>query len=68
VIRSYGLTILPDGIFNLSDGRKEAKRLTGKSTVPVLVTDDGEVVADSKNIAAWAKANPAGAKTEAASA
>jgi len=27
--------------------------------VPVLVTDDDEVVADSKNIVAWARAHPA---------
>ena len=58
VIKSYGLAGLPDGIFNDTAGRKEAKRLTGKSTVPVLVTDDGEVVYDSKKIVAWAKANP----------
>ena len=50
---------LPDQPFSETSGRKEAKRLTGKSTVPVLVTDDGEVVADSKNIVAWAKDNPA---------
>jgi glutaredoxin len=59
VVKSYGLTILPDRPFNETEGRKEAKRLTGKSTVPVLVTDDGEVVADSKNIVAWAGDNPA---------
>jgi Glutathione S-transferase, N-terminal domain len=58
VIKSYGLAILP-GPFNATEGRKEAKRLTGKYTVPVLVTDDGEVVADSKNIVAWAKEHPA---------
>jgi glutathione S-transferase len=29
--------------------------------VPVLVTDDGEAIADSKNIVEWAKAHPAGA-------
>jgi glutaredoxin len=62
VIKSYGLTILPDTPFNQTEGRKEAKRLTGKSTVPVLVTDDGEVVADSRKIVDWAKKNPAGAK------
>ena len=66
VIRSYGLGILPDTPFNRTSGRQEAKRLTGKSMVPVLVTDDGEVIADSKKIVAWAKENPAGAETAAA--
>ena len=37
------------------------KELTGEYSVPVLVTDDDEVVAGSEEIAAWAKANPAGA-------
>jgi Glutathione S-transferase, N-terminal domain len=59
VIRSYGLKILPDGLFNRTRGRQEVKRLTGSSTVPVLVTDDGEVIADSRNIVAWARENPA---------
>jgi len=61
VIRSYGLAPLPDGIFNRTAGRQEAKRLTGSSMVPVLVTDDGEVIKDSKKIADWARRNPAGA-------
>jgi|SRR5947209_17415129 len=63
LVKSYGLTILPDGLANRTAGRQEAKRLTGKSTVPVLVTDDGEVVADSKRIVAWAKQNPAATAT-----
>lgn len=58
VIKSYGLAILP-GLFNQTRGRKEVKELTGEYTVPVLVTDDGEVVDDSKKIVAWAKAHPA---------
>jgi hypothetical protein len=66
VIKSYGLGVLPDTPFNQTAGRKEAKRLTGKSIVPVLVTDDGEVVQDSKNIIDWAKKNPAGATSAAA--
>jgi glutaredoxin 2 len=37
------------------------KELTGNYWVPVLVTDSGETIADSKNIVAWAKAHPAGA-------
>jgi glutathione S-transferase len=66
LVKSYGLTVLPDQPFNQTQGRQEAKRLTGKSTVPVLVTDDGEVVADSKNIVAWASANPASGAERAA--
>lgn len=64
VIRSYGLGMLPDLPFNRTSGRQEAKRLTGRSTVPVLVTDDGDVVADSKRIVEWAETNPAGAGTK----
>lgn len=58
VIRSYGLAVLPD-IFNRTQGRREVKELTGENTVPVLVTDSGEVVSDSKKIVAWARAHPA---------
>jgi glutathione S-transferase len=58
VIRSYGVGILP-AAFNRTRGRREVKELTGNYMVPVLVTDDGEVVQDSKKIVAWAKANPA---------
>jgi hypothetical protein len=60
LVKSYGLAILP-GIFNQTGGRRKAKELTGSYEVPVLVTDDGEVISDSKKIVAWAKANPAGA-------
>ena len=58
VIMSYGWALLPD-FMNPTRGRREAKALTGKTTVPVLVTDSGEVVSDSKNIIAWAKEHPA---------
>jgi hypothetical protein len=58
VIRSYGWDVLP-GFLNQTAGRREAKRLTGEVTVPVLVTDDGEVVYDSKKIVAWARKHPA---------
>ena len=61
VVRSYGLTILPDRVFNRTPGREEVKRLTGSSMVPVLVTDDGEVIRDSKRIVEWAQRNAAGA-------
>lgn len=58
VIKSYGWGVLPD-LMNRSEGRRAARELTGKSWVPVLVTDSGEVISDSKRIAAWAKKNPA---------
>jgi len=59
VIKSYGLAALPE-FLNKTRGRQEVKELTGHVTVPVLVTDSGEVVRESKDIVAWAKAHPAG--------
>lgn len=58
VVKSYGLAPLPDAIFNRSAGRREAKRLTGSSMVPVLVTDDGEAISGSQAIQDWAAAHP----------
>lgn len=58
VVKSYGFSFLPD----FTQGRKEAKRLTGESYVPVLVLDDGQVISDSKDIVAWAHNNPAPAE------
>ena len=51
--------MLPDTPFNMTPGRKRAKELTGKSMVPVLELDDGTVISGSKEIVAWARANPA---------
>ena len=58
VIKSYGLGVLPS-LFNRTRGRRDVKELTGSYMVPVLVTDDGEVVSGSKEIAAWAGAHQA---------
>jgi Glutathione S-transferase, N-terminal domain len=54
VVRCFGWTELPD-VFNLTPGRRRVKQLTGKNTVPVLVTDDEEVIAGSSEIVAWAR-------------
>lgn len=54
VVRTYGFGGLPD----LTPGRREVKRLSGQSWVPVLVTGDGEVVSGSREIADWAAAHP----------
>ncbi|MEK6230093.1 MAG: glutathione S-transferase N-terminal domain-containing protein [Actinomycetota bacterium] len=64
VIKSYGLAMLPE-FLNKTRGRQEVKELTGELTVPVLVTDSGEVVPESKDIVAWAKAHQAGASAAA---
>ena len=57
VIKSYGLGALPD-FLNRTRGRQAVKRLTGNNWVPVLELDDGEVVAGSHEIMAWAGAHP----------
>lgn len=38
--------------------RAEIERLSGQRAVPILVLDDGEVIAGSGTIASWAKRNP----------
>ena len=53
VIKAYGLGQLPD----FTQARREVKRLTGKSWVPILVLDDGDVIEGSHQIAAWARDN-----------
>ena len=55
IVKAYGFGPLPD----LTAGRKRAKELTGQSWVPVLELDDGTAISGSKEIAAWASANPA---------
>ena len=56
VEKVYGLGLLPDF---LNPTRREVRKLTGQNVVPVLVTDDGEVIRESKQIAKWAADNPA---------
>ena len=57
VVKAYGLGLLPDAVNG--PRRAEVKRLTGDSWVPALQLDDGTMVSGSKEIATWAKANPA---------
>ena len=59
VIKVRGLGIGPRFLHVMTDGRREVEELTGQRAVPVLITDDGEVVSDSKRIIEWAEANPA---------
>lgn len=54
VVRCLGWEALP-ALFNQTPGRRRVKQLTGQYEVPVLVTDDDEVIAGSQEIAEWAK-------------
>jgi hypothetical protein len=54
--RTYGWGVLGD---TLNPTRGKIRELTGQSMVPVLVTDDGEVIQDSRRIIEWARDNPA---------
>ena len=66
VIKVRGLGIGPKFVHVMTEGRREVERLTGQPAVPVLVTDDGEVIQDSQRIVEWAKAHPASAASSAA--
>ena len=57
VVKAYGYGPLPD----FTSGRREVKRLSGTSWVPLLVTDDGDVIQDSEQIIAWAQQHPVAA-------
>jgi len=58
VKKAYGWAALPSAL-NFTSGRREVRELTGKDEVPVLVLDDGEVVAGTEQIVFWAEAHPA---------
>jgi Glutathione S-transferase, N-terminal domain len=57
VIKARGLGIGP--IKLMTDERREVQELTGSPVVPVLVTDDGEVINESQRIVEWAKSHQA---------
>jgi hypothetical protein len=62
VQKTYGWGLLGDA---LNPTRKPVRELTGQNWVPVLVTDEGEVIQGSQKIVEWAKAHPAAASTPA---
>jgi hypothetical protein len=66
VIKVQGLGIGPKFLQWVTDGRREVERISGQRTVPVLVTDEGEVVTESQRIVDWARQHPATSATSAA--
>jgi hypothetical protein len=63
VERVYGWGVLGDA---LNPTRGKIRELTGQNMVPVLATDDGEVITGSDKIAMWARDNPASGADRAA--
>jgi glutathione S-transferase len=59
LVTVHGLGVGP--VKWMTEGRREVEELTGRPIVPVLITDDGEAISESKRIAEWARAHPADA-------
>ena len=53
IVRSYGWGLLPAAL-NRSEGRRLARQATGKSWLPLLVTDSGDRIPGSNRIMEWA--------------
>jgi hypothetical protein len=58
VVKTQGLGIGPSFMHVMTEGRREVEKLAGSPTVPVLVTDDGQVINESERIVQWAKTHP----------
>lgn len=58
VVKVRGLGVGPRFLHWMTPGRREVEELTGQHAVPVLVTDEGEAIHDSKRIVEWAKTHP----------
>jgi hypothetical protein len=54
VVKVGGLGVGPKILRWTTDGRREVEELSGQMVVPVLLTDDEEVIVESKPIADWA--------------
>jgi hypothetical protein len=57
VTRSYGWGALPAAL-NRSEGRRLARQATGKSWIPLLLTDDNEIIPGSESVEDWASQHP----------
>jgi hypothetical protein len=57
IVRVRGNGIGPKLIHWKTAGRKEVEELTGSTVVPVLITDSGEAINESRRIVEWAEAH-----------
>jgi glutathione S-transferase-like protein len=58
VIKVRGLGVGPRFLHLMTEGRREVEELSGQRSVPMLVTDAGEVISGSRRIVEWAEGNP----------
>jgi hypothetical protein len=58
IVKVRGLGVGP--LKWINGARREVEALSGSPVVPVLVTDSGEVIGESKRIVDWARRHPAG--------
>ena len=61
VEKVHGLGVGPSFLHVTTDGRRKVEEISGRRVVPVLVLDDGEVIAESARIVDWASAHPVAA-------
>jgi hypothetical protein len=62
VTKVRGLGVGPKLLQWTTNGRRKVEELSGQKVVPVLLTDDGEAIVESKAIVQWAKAHPRAAQ------
>ena len=58
LVKVRGLGVGPKFLQWTTAGRREVKKLSGQKVVPLLLTDKGEAIVESKAIVGWAKAHP----------
>ena len=57
VIKAGGLGVGPRFLQWTTGGRRAVEELSGQRVVPILVTDEGEVIVESNRIVRWAEAH-----------
>ncbi len=62
LVKVRGLGVGPRLFHWTTKGRREVELVSGQRVVPVLLTDEGEVVVESTAIVAWAGSHPAESK------
>jgi hypothetical protein len=65
IVHALGWTKLPQALNNTPGRREVRERSGGNDEVPALITDSDDFIQGTREIIAWAEANPAEAGTPA---